>query len=151
VQNQTTNVLETRLREALLAEHRCIDSMLNDILRSELFNDDESLLSDEWRRCASLIRLHLEVEEDLLFPAYETLEPGMARLLRDDHSRIRLLVADVGLTFDMPSSRQAALVVLQCALQKHTRREEATIYRYATREAPFPLWDRVRTILAERR
>ncbi|MDB4995633.1 MAG: hypothetical protein JWM74_3065, partial [Myxococcaceae bacterium] len=86
-----------------------------------------------------------------LFPAYETLEPGMARLLRDDHSRLRLLVADVGLAFDMPSSRQAALVVLQCALQKHTRREEATIYRYATREAPFPLWDRVRTILSARR
>jgi hemerythrin-like domain-containing protein len=142
---------ETRLREALLAEHRCIDSILEDILRGELDDGPDGVLSDEWRRCASLIRLHLEIEESLLFPIYESHEPRQARLLRDDHARIRLLVADVGLAFDMPSSRQASLVILQSALQKHTKHEEATIYRYATREAPFPLWDRVRTILNARR
>jgi iron-sulfur cluster repair protein YtfE (RIC family) len=77
---------------------------------------------------------HMRMEEEILFPKFEELQPEMAEhgpthVMRAEHQEIRKLL---GLIYDILSAGENPLPVsetLLAVLQSHSQKEEGVLYR----------------------
>jgi hypothetical protein len=116
------------LRHALVGDHARIEHLLARALHC---SDDDAEQIERWHACATLLREHLELEEMLVLPAFELAEPILGRTLLEDHEQIHLLLAEIGLVFELRVERDAALLILQRLLREHHRRETRALYESA--------------------
>lgn len=134
-----------RLGDAMVEDHDRIEALLDRIL------DDEACQSgtqtERWLECAALIREHLDIEDFLLLPAFELAQPAIARALCADHTRIRLLCAEIGIALDLRSQQNMGIVALSSLLRAHHRREAMAMYNWGRQDNGASLSEGLRALL----
>jgi hypothetical protein len=115
----------------LAAHHRGLEAACADLL-SGTFADDPIGLCACWRRFERSVEAHFAAEESLLLPGFAKIAPEQAQLVRDDHARIRRLLAEVGLEVDLHLVRARTVEALIDELHRHAEREDAFLYRWAS-------------------
>lgn len=112
----------------LVHDHRRYEAMLGQIEeRAEL--EDWSAVRATFERLRREIELHIEMENQVLYPAYETLPatpPEPTAALRREHDEIARLLRDVAHVLDLSSSDLflEALAALDRAMTQHHKSEE---------------------------
>jgi len=122
------------IRKHLRYEHELVDQALSD-LAGAADGGDLSELQGAWAELESLLLRHLTFEETELFPAVEAVHPDWTQGLRQDHARIRAVLAEFGVRLELHALKKLELDEFSELLRAHAEREDATMYRWAE-EAP---------------
>jgi len=120
-------------RDHLLPDHHEQMERACLILLGDTYADDPRALIAGWRRFEHLVEAHFGAEEELLLPAYAHLAPAAAAAIRDDHDRIRGLMARLGVEVELHIVRADTIGELVAELRAHTLREDASLYQWAAR------------------
>lgn len=123
----------TPAREQLLAEHRLLDEQYQTLLEAARISDLQTL-STLWTGFERRLNAHMAGEEKYILAVLEPKHPQVVRSIREEHHRIRNLIATFGLSMDLHSVRLPALEDLGNLLHDHAEREDRSIYQMAARE-----------------
>ena len=124
--------VEEAIRAVLADDHEHLDRSFRALI-TEASRGDPDDLQEEWRAFERALLKHLEAEETHIFPMFGLEEPDEARALREEHERIRLQVAELGLDLSfhcIPPERIRSFVD---GLRDHSRREERLLYPWAAK------------------
>jgi hemerythrin superfamily protein len=116
----------------LSADHARLDHLFEDIVASARAGDPGALRA-EWRRFEAELTSHLELEEQELLPAFARQHPAEAQGLREEHERIRGMLAELGVALDLHCLRADRVEEFVTLVRAHARREEALLYPWASR------------------
>jgi iron-sulfur cluster repair protein YtfE (RIC family) len=107
--------------------HRRLDQMCREVLVAAYADEPRALIM---RWCALELELvdHMAAEEQVILPGYAAYAPADAQKIRDDHVRIRALVAPIGVEVELHEVRIARLGTLIEALEAHTLHEDTRMY-----------------------
>jgi hemerythrin-like domain-containing protein len=111
------------------ADHRRIDAQLADI--SDLVTDGEIERAESYfADLDQMLRRHIGMEEELLFPALDVRFRGPVQVMRHEHRRIIQLLAEVGAALERSAKQAAceALGGLLLLLGEHNQKEEHILY-----------------------
>lgn len=118
--------------ELLLPDHhRRIEALLDE-LRSVARGDDRDALRDAWAALEDEVLAHLAAEEEHLLPAFAEDHPEQAQEIRADHTTIRTLLADLGVSVDLKRFSAGVADELAERLRAHARREDEGLYPWAS-------------------
>jgi len=123
------------LREQMILEHQNLETVLG-AMQAAVQRDDPRALCEAWSRFERDLGDHLRFEERELLPPFAAFDRVEAQGLREEHDRIRHLVADLGISADLHTMRAAVADQLLAALQSHGRREDGKLYRWAREHLP---------------
>ncbi len=126
----------TTLVEYFTLDHQSCDSQWAEVENAAEGGDAETVLR-LWRRFDANLRQHLEMEERVLFPAFET-QTGMTGsgptfVMRSEHEQMRGLLgqmaaaADRGDTDELLDQGDTLLMLIQ----QHNQKEEGMLYPMA--------------------
>ncbi|MCL4686236.1 hemerythrin domain-containing protein [Myxococcota bacterium] len=119
--------------ERLGADHRRLDDLLAETKRVWADGDPETARR-RFHAFREGLERHIEVEERVLFPAFETLTgttpDGPTGGLRMEHRELRKLLAEVAVQLEEapPAGRAPVLPVLEARLAAHNDIEERRVY-----------------------
>lgn len=120
-------------REKLLAEHRFLDEQYQTLLEAARASDLQTL-STLWTGFERRLIAHMDGEERYILAVLEARHAQIVTSIRDEHHRIRNLIATVGMSTDLHAVRLRALEDLGKLLREHAAREEKSIYQIAARD-----------------
>lgn len=120
-------------RAQLLADHRSLDEQYRILLEAARAGDLQTL-STLWTSFERRLGAHMEGEERYILPLLESRHPKVVKTIREEHERIRSLVATVGVSTDLHSVRLLAFEALGELLSDHAAREDKSIYQMAANE-----------------
>jgi len=123
------------LRNELIQQHERLESTLQGLVRAAE-SIDRSELQRVWTVFERELSAHLDYEESKLFPLVEGFHPGEIQALRSEHRHIRNVVAKLGVSCDLHSLNQDALLELVESLRRHAEREDRTLYPWVEELAP---------------
>lgn len=130
--------MTTRDELLLPDHHRLIERRLAELC-AESRGDDRPALRACWDRFESALADHLRAEEQFILPEFGRTNPDEARALLAEHTRIRALVAELGVGVDLHQLSAPIAEQLTAALTAHARREDAVLYPWAARHLlPWP-------------
>jgi hemerythrin-like domain-containing protein len=121
------------LQLRLLHDHLELDALftrLMDAFQANAREDTQSLWTELERR----LERHFQVEERHLFPRFEKLDATETRALREDHTRLRQRLGELGAGVDLKLVRAEVARDFIDMLRAHAKREDELLYRWA-REA----------------
>ncbi len=129
--------MPTSLVDFFTRGHRAIDSAWVEV-ESAADSVERDALRAAWRAFEALLREHLDMEEQVLFPAFEAatgIAAGPTQVMREEHAQIR------GLLDQMAAALEAGDVqelvdqgdTLLMLTQQHNSKEEAMLYPLAER------------------
>lgn len=119
---------------ALQEDHAKLEERCHALLE-EMRAGDAPSRSAEWTRFEQALVAHFDAEEKHLLPAFAAEHADEAAWIREDHARIRSLVARLGVGIDLHTVRERTVRDLVQALREHAEREEASFYEVAERTA----------------
>lgn len=126
-------------RTSLRMDHRAVETALQIVLEAARAND-EPTLSVVWTEFERRLTNHIDGEEKLLLPHLEAEHPEEVRVVREEHVRIRDLIAKIGVLTDLHEVRLGHLERLRDLLDAHTKSEERVIYELAGQQSdPTPI------------
>jgi len=129
--------------ELLCHDHRRLDSLLAEAKRC-LVAGDFPRASARFAGFRDGLERHIAVEEEILFPAFETFTGGAGRgpteVMRSEHAELRRLMAEVAASFERGDGEGYAtpLAALTARIYAHNGKEERILYpaiEHAAREA----------------
>jgi len=134
-----SNAAADTVTKILCRDHRRLDGLLADAKRS--------LAASELARAAALfagfregLERHIVAEEEVLFPAFETLTgmgAGPTRVMRAEHAEIRKLMSEIAarLAGGGAEGHTTPLASLTALLYAHNGKEERILYPATDRAA----------------
>jgi hemerythrin-like domain-containing protein len=93
-----------------------------------------------WTEFDAALRVHMDLEERFILPAFSATEPHEAAALLDEHERIRAQLDELGVGVDLHLLRAEVVSEFTAALRRHAERENALMYRWA--DHALPSWQR---------
>jgi hypothetical protein len=93
------------------------------------------VLQPTWTSFESKLLRHFEAEERFLLPLLEASDAAEVTRIRTEHSRIRDLLAELGVAVELHTVREANVSELISVLQAHAKHENAALYRLAGEKA----------------
>jgi hemerythrin-like domain-containing protein len=129
--------MPTRLVDFFTRGHRDIDARWAEV-EAAADGADRDALRAAWRSFEASLREHLDMEEQVLFPAFEDatgITAGPTRVMRGEHAQIR------GLLDQMAAALEAGDVqelvdqgdTLLMLIQQHNTKEEGMLYPLSER------------------
>jgi iron-sulfur cluster repair protein YtfE (RIC family) len=130
LQNQAA-VEQQRVSRYLGDDHVAIDRLLADARR--MIDDGEGeRAEDAFREAGQRLRLHIRIEEEILFPLFEerTHMQGPTMVMRAEHRAIERTLAQIAEALGLGQLRVAARAYddLFDMLGAHNRKEEGVLY-----------------------
>jgi hemerythrin superfamily protein len=114
----------------LLSDHERLDKLFAQLL-DDVHCGEWSVCQTTWSCFERELLEHLDAEEKHLLPIFEREYPDETSALREEHTNIRLLLADLGVKFELHAVREPLARRFIEFLQAHAAREEALLYRWA--------------------
>lgn len=136
------------IRSRLFSEHDELQGLLQQ-LRNAAEKADEPTLVRVWGDFESKLLAHLDAEESYLLPAFEQAHPEEAQKIRDEHARIRKLVAELGVRAELHCLRLQTVEALVDELRQHANEEDRWFYQWADETADEPTRARLFEHLAQ--
>ncbi|HVF34412.1 MAG TPA: hemerythrin domain-containing protein [Candidatus Saccharimonadia bacterium] len=110
----------------LTAEHRAVEAMFGAVNSGR----DPELRLDTARRIAQALEIHMQVEEELFYPAVEratALDPEV-RHARHEHDDIRARIGELTATGTDAGAFDTAIGALEACVAHHVREEEHDLF-----------------------
>jgi hemerythrin-like domain-containing protein len=121
------------IRTRLLREHAELRRVFDE-LSNAVEGADAPTVVRVWTEFERALERHLCLEEEQLFPALELRHRAEVRRLREEHTWIRALVAELGLRADLHTLRKDVADALVAALTEHAEQEDRGLYAWADAE-----------------
>ena len=96
---------------------------------------DQPTIQRDWTEFERALLAHFEAEERLIFPLLESEHAAEIERAKEDHERVRALLADLGLRADLHLLRKDVAVELLGLLREHAEWEDRTLYPWAQSRA----------------
>lgn len=135
------------IRTRLFSDHDELQGLLGQ-LRNAAETANEPTLVRVWGELESKLLTHLDAEEAYLLPPFEEAHPEEAQKIRDEHARIRKLVADLGVRAELHTLRLHTVEELVGELRQHANEEDRWFYQWADESTDEPTRDRLFEYLA---
>lgn len=113
-----------------MADHAEISALLDEVLVAFRCGDRD-VAAAAFTRFEKRLGAHLSLEDELLLPELERIDPKEAAALAADHRQIRTRLTELGLGVDLHLTRASAVSELVEMLRAHAHREDALLYRWA--------------------
>jgi len=123
---------EEAIRAVLADDHEHLDLSFRALI-TEASRGDADDLSEEWRDFERTLLRHFETEEIRIFPVFGLEEPDAARALREEHERIRLQMAELGVDLNFHCLPPEKIGSFVDGLRAHALREERLFYPWAAK------------------
>lgn len=123
-----------QVRVILSHDHQALDALLTQ-LAEEAQDSDRHALRKTWCDFEKRLLAHIDAEERYLLPLLEAQSPVQVAHARDEHARIRDLVAELGLAIELHAAREPAVRRLVELLRAHAQHEDSTLYQLAADKA----------------
>jgi hemerythrin-like domain-containing protein len=135
------------LSELLTRDHRRCDSFWVDVDVAAQKGDREDI-AGAWNRFETGLRRHLQMEEEIVFPAFESqtgITEGPTSVMRSEHQQMRGLLDQMGASLGAGDSEELLDLgdTLLLLIQQHNLKEEQMLYPMAER-ALTPRWPELR-------
>lgn len=117
-------------------DHRDSDARWADV-EELLDTDDIEAARPAWQKFDAGLRRHIAMEEEVLFPAFESasgeLAGGMTAVMRAEHRQMQVLLGQISDAIESGDSEQAldAGDTLLMLIQQHNATEEGELYPVA--------------------
>ena len=115
--------------------HRRLAAMCNDLLAC-VYTADTRELATRWSALEDELLDHMAAEEEIILPHYVIHDYLDAQRIRDDHARIRQLIAPMGLDVELHEARADRLRRLIDEIRIHAMHEDAKMYPWANSNLP---------------
>lgn len=92
---------------------------------SSIRDDDRNAMHDDYAQFENELLKHLNWEEMYALPAFEQIDPDLARRIRDDHAGFRRTLGEIGIEIDLHAIRADRFEKFADELEAHAHREEA--------------------------
>jgi hemerythrin superfamily protein len=135
------------LSPLLRAEHRRLSALFAELLDC-VHSGETSVIQPIWARFERGLLAHMAAEEREVLPLFEVEHPDEARAIRDEHARIREVLARMGVDLELHVAREESVQELVRALEEHAAREDAALYRWADKALPREQAGALRRMLA---
>lgn len=122
------------IKERLARDHRELESALEALARVADGSDSEAL-AGAWADVETRLSRHMQAEERYLLPLVMASHPAAAQLTLQEHSRIREIVAELGLAVELHTIRSHEILALIDWLRAHSHREDEELYAFAGEKA----------------
>jgi len=101
----------------------------------QLFKECESLGESEYKRRSEIVqqitqklRLHTQIEEEILYPGVKSVDPDMVLESFEEHHMVKILLEEIEQTPPSNERYMAKLSVLQEMVEHHIEEEEGTLF-----------------------
>jgi len=121
--------LESMLAGDHVRLHRAFQSIV-----TRAYGGDYQQLEGEWVTFERALQQHLDAEERTLIPALAQDRPGEARVLLEEHARMRVTVLQMGIDLELHCLRVERVEAFVEALHAHAVREENVFYPWVDRQ-----------------
>jgi hemerythrin superfamily protein len=123
------------LHAALHDDHLRLDALFEE-LQSRVHAGDAAAAQETWAAFEQGLLAHLEAEERFMLPVFEREDPDEAVVIRNEHDKIRALLADIGVGLEIHTAREARVDDFVSFLRAHAKREEDKLYQWAEGDLP---------------
>lgn len=130
-----TVVDDTNFRDLLTHDHARLDAMLTSILEVARAGVQPKL-DEQWAAYEDSVLAHIDAEEMFLLPGLAVHEPRLASRIRDEHTKFRSLLAEVGIGLELHIVRENQILELTRSLREHAQMEEHLLYVWADTTLP---------------
>ncbi|HKU39447.1 MAG TPA: hemerythrin domain-containing protein [Polyangiales bacterium] len=120
-----------------MEEHAHLETIFNDLIAAA--NADartESALL--WTEFDSKLRAHMELEEQLILPAFAREHATEAAAILAEHEQIRSQLVNLGVGVDLHLVRADVIERFIALLRGHAAREDALLYAWTQAHLPAP-------------
>lgn len=138
------------IRSQLHDDHARLHALFQE-LADTVATADSPTVQALWTEFERGVLTHFELEETVLFPMLEAAHPEEIAGLREEHDRVRTLVADLGVRADLHTLRREVVDRMLDSLSAHAAREDRLLYRWADEIATDELHRTTRERLATAR
>jgi len=118
------------LYAALHQDHERLDALFEELL-NRVHVDDREGAQACWSRFERALLGHLEAEEQSMLPVFDREDKREADAIREEHEKIRALVAELGAGLEIHVVREETVERFVRFLREHAAREEKRLYRWA--------------------
>jgi hypothetical protein len=121
---------QPRIRDKLMADHRRLDTLLEETLLAIEAGDRESI-ANSFTELDCGLRTHLEAEEQHLIPSLLRTDPRAARAIMAEHRHIRSRLLELASAIDLHTIRFSQANTFAGELRAHARNEDTLLYQWA--------------------
>jgi len=132
--NRSTKTMEP-IGKRLFADHARLSGLFDHLLNCVHVNDQPAA-DAAWTEFEGALLAHLETEEVRLLPAFALVNKEEVAAIRQDHARIRYLLAEMGVRLELHCVKEQTVERFIESLRAHAEREEHLFYEWANREMP---------------
>src|SRR5205809_312694 len=111
-----------RLDQRFVDDHARLEALFCELLNAAE-GVDQPTLQKAWAEFEDSLLTHLDAEERYLLPRFEHKAPDAVRAIRSEHTRIRKLIAELGVTTELHLLRKSVAEELVQTLRAHAARE----------------------------
>ena len=122
------------LHVLLTRDHQRLEQLFRE-LENAVEGADQPTIQRDWTDFERALLAHFEAEERLIFPLLESEHAAEIERAKEDHERVRALLADLGLRADLHLLRKDVAVELLGRLREHAEWEDRTLYPWAQSRA----------------
>ncbi|MDP7041185.1 MAG: hemerythrin domain-containing protein [Gammaproteobacteria bacterium] len=129
----TNDNIETELSAYFTGDHHCCDEKWVKV-EEALDKGDGDTIASTWQDFDQATRRHFEIEEEILFPAFEALsgmgQSGPTVVMRMEHQQMRSLLDQISFAIDSNDTGDALDLgdTLHLLIQQHNIKEEGMLY-----------------------
>ena len=132
----------TSIPEFMTTKHRECDELFI-AAENAIANNDWTLAKQEFTEFSEELELHLQAEENILFPEFEQatgITQGPTQVMRGEHQQMRALVSDLQQALDKDDKDMyiSASETLMVLMQQHNMKEEMMLYPMTQQRVPSP-------------
>lgn len=138
-----------QVRTVLGREHERLASLFREVVDAFESGSQEGA-AVRFNELERTLEAHLQMEEEHILPGLARVDPQEAKTLREEHDRIRALVASLGVGLDLHATRASAIVDLVKTLEAHAKREDTLAYRWAEANLDEPTRAKLRVRVSDR-
>jgi hemerythrin superfamily protein len=119
----------------LLADHQHLDALFSQLL-TDMHAGEWRICQATWSRFERELLDHMAAEEALVLPSFERVNPSETARLREEHAKVRTLLADLGVRLELHAVKEEHVRGVIEVLRSHAAREDALLYRWAAQLEP---------------
>ena len=124
----------TNLHALLTKDQERLEALFCE-LENAVDGADQPTIQQGWGEFERGLLAHFDAEERLVFPLLEGEYPAEVARALADHTRVRALLADLGVRTDLHLLRKDVAAELLARLREHAAWEDRTLYPLAAAEA----------------
>ena len=130
----------TSIPEFMTHKHRECDACFI-AAENAITENNWSLAKQNFQRFSTELTLHLQAEENIIFPEFEQatgITQGPTQVMRGEHQQMRALVADLlqAITDENKTAYFGLSETLMVLMQQHNMKEEMMLYPMAQQRIP---------------